>query len=93
MVLRSRFHPHNDGTFTIQRYDDDIEPALEANKAAQNGPRQTGEMRKIASIPAVIIEKWMAEEGVPLLQLPKHEFNAFIRKKLADPDWAWLRTT
>ena len=33
------------------------------------------------------------ETGVPLLSLPKHEFNAFIRKKLADPQWKWLRTT
>ena len=71
----------------------DAEPIIENNKRLQNEGRQTGEFRHIASIPSVIIEKWMNETGVPLLSLPKHEFNAFIRKKLNDPDWAWLRTT
>lgn len=88
--LRHQFHGHNDGTFTVSA-SQDVEPILERNKALQNAGKQKGDFRLIASIPAIMIEKWLNEEGVPVLKMNKHEFNKFIRKKLNDPDNKWLR--
>jgi hypothetical protein len=90
--IRTRFHPGN-GEFTIQRHDPDVEPTLEANKALQKETQKSESFHHIASIPAIIIEKWMSESGAPLLSMPSHEFQRFIRKKLRDPDWLWLKTT
>jgi hypothetical protein len=91
--MRTRFHPGDDGkTFTIQRRDD-VEPTIERNKKLQSEPQKSESFHHIASIPAIVIEKWMAESGVPLLSMPSYEFQRFIRKKLRDPEWAFLKTT
>lgn len=93
MSIRTRFHPNSDGTFTIQRHDPDVEPTLEHNKALQKEPQKSESFHHIASIPAIVIEKWMSESGAPLLSMPAHEFQRFIRRKLRDPEWLWLKTT
>jgi hypothetical protein len=90
--ITSRFVPHSDGTFTIHRRQD-AEPTIENNKALQSVPQRTDGLKHIASIPAVVFERWMKETGAPLLSMPAHEFQQFIRKKLRDPEWLWLRTT
>lgn len=87
----SRFHPNSEGGFTIERIQD-VEPILDNNKALQNTPQRSDFGRHIASIPLVVIEKWMNEEGAPVLAMDRHEFNRFIRRKLQDPDYRWLRT-
>lgn len=69
----------------------DVEPILDANKALQ-GERQRGDFRHIASIPNVILEKWMNDDGANVLAMGTREFEAFVRRKLADPDNAFLRT-
>jgi hypothetical protein len=92
-MIRTRFHPHADGSFTIQRRDDDVSPTLEWNKKLQNEPQKTESFHHIASIPAIVIEKWMTEEGAPVLSMPAHEFKKFIRRKLEDPDYAFLKVT
>lgn len=48
-------------------------------------------MRHLASIPVVFIEKWSRESGVDIMGLPKAERSAFLRKKLNDSDYQWLR--
>lgn len=78
-------------TLTFERVQD-VEPILEQNKRLQNAGKQKGDFRHIGSVPNVILEKWMNELGVPVLQMPKHEFDRFIRKKLNDPEWRHLRT-
>lgn len=88
----SRFHPNTDGTFTIERVQD-VEPILDHNKALQNERQRSDWGRQVASIPLVIIEKWANEEGANLLAMGKDEAAAFLKRKLADPDWKWLRTT
>ena len=70
----------------------DVEPEIEQNKAFANAGQQTGDFHHIGSIPNVILEKWMQESGVDLFQLPKDEFAKFVRKKLDDPDYRFLRT-
>ncbi len=87
------FHGVHDGiaTWEIQQ---DIEPIIENNKQMQSeGTAATHEFgRVVASIPAVIVNKWIVEEGVPFLGMPEHEFRKWIAKKLMSSDFRYLRT-
>lgn len=82
-----------DGKVVIERIQD-IETILDRNKFLQN-EKQTwaGYWHHIGTIPNVIIEKWMNEEGVNILKMPADEWGQFIKRKLRDPDNKWLRTT
>lgn len=72
----------------------DIQPILEMNKMEMNGDSPYGvqnnpELRKVASIPLIIIEKWKRELGVDIMDkndMPK------VKKLLNDPEYRWLRT-
>jgi hypothetical protein len=70
----------------------DVEPILEHNKMLQTMPQKSDWGRHIGSIPNVILERWIHEEGVNYLALPGDEFARLIRRKLNDPDWRHLRT-
>ncbi len=71
----------------------DVAPILELNKARQNaGPRQSDWGRHIATIPNVVLVKWLNEEGANVWRMSGDEFGRFIRRKLDDPDWRHLRT-
>ena len=47
----------------------------------------------MASIPLVIVEQWIKEDGVNFMTLPKHEKSVYLRRKLADPDNRAWRTS
>jgi hypothetical protein len=81
----------DDGKLIFERVQD-VEPILDHNKALQNTAQKRGDFRHIGTIPNVILEKWMNEEGAPVLTMSKDEFARFIRRKLNDPDWRHLRT-
>lgn len=90
-VVTTDFHYHADDTFTINSYQD-VEPVLDQNKRLQNlndGYSPSREFRRLASIPLVVWQQWQ-KEGMPRFG---YERKAWIRKKLADPDWQWLRTS
>lgn len=72
----------------------DVEPILDDNKRAResDGYSPSRDLRRIASIPMVVIVQWMNESGINLMALPKREFAAFVKRKLADPEWFHLRT-
>jgi hypothetical protein len=70
----------------------DVEPILERNAALRREPQKSDWGRHIATIPNIILVKWMNEDGVNVLGLTSEEFGEFIRKKLNDPDWRHLRT-
>jgi hypothetical protein len=70
----------------------DVEPILDRNKALQSERQRRGELRHIGTIPNVVLVKWMNEEGANVLKMSSGEFGQFIKRKLADPDWRWLRT-
>ena len=74
----------------------DVEAILDHNKALQNdgsnGYGATRDMRKVASIPLVVVEQWIKEDGVNLLHLSGPEKNAYLRKKLNDPDNRFFKT-
>lgn len=85
-----------DDVSTIQ-IKQDVEPIIEANKreqAAGDGYSRAGRwLRKVARIPLVVAERWMREDGINWMALPKAEKNAYLRRKLMDPDNRNLNTT
>tara|TARA_R110002020_G_scaffold33980_5_gene103173 strand:- start:1701 stop:2018 length:318 start_codon:yes stop_codon:yes gene_type:complete len=91
---KSTYDP--DGDKLVQYSVQDIEPLIELNKKEYNRDyihggietKETG-MRKVASIPLIIIEKWKAEHGVDIMNKdhwPK------VKQLLNDPEYRFLRT-
>ena len=87
---------HYDGaerkfTFEIVQ---DVEPILERNKTIRS-EKQRGDFRHVASIPNVILTRWLNEEwerGNTTIRLFGAEMDGLVQRKLNDPDWKWLRT-
>lgn len=72
----------------------DVEPILERNKALRSQPQKSDWGRHVATIPNVILVRWLNEEyaaGNVGLRMYTPEFNELVACKLADPDWAYLR--
>lgn len=70
----------------------DTTPVLELNKAMathNDGYTPSREMRRVASIPLILIYKWRQEEGWDAFD-PQHADK--LAQKLNDPDYAYLRT-
>lgn len=89
--IRSRVHiDRAGGTITFERHQD-VAPILDSNKQLEQ-IGQKGDFRHIATIPNVIIEQWMNESGAPILGMSRDEFARFIKRKIDDPDNAYLRT-
>lgn len=81
------------GDLVVNRVQD-VEGILDRNKALQNAQQKwAGDFRHIGTIPNVILEKWINESGHNILAWSNEEFGQFIKRKLRDPDNAWLRTT
>lgn len=89
---KTEYHKE-DGKLVINEVQD-VEPVLEANKRAQANrcdyrPHAKGEMHKVASVPLVIVQKWL-NEGIDVFNKdhwPK------VKAKLNDPEYRFLRTT
>lgn len=79
------------GEITFRTHQD-VEDILDHNKELAKH-KQHGDFRHIASIPNVILNRWIVEDGVNYMSLPSDEFGKLIKRKLRDPDWAWLRTS
>lgn len=73
----------------------DVEPILEWNKALRTEEQKSDWGRHVAEIPNVIMIRWLDEEharGNTSLRMFTREFDAIVKKKLQDPEWAYLRT-
>lgn len=84
-------HDAASGVSTI-RYHQDAGPIIEANKRAQSqgdGYSATRELRRAAGIPAIIIMKWLVEDGINVFE---RDHWPAVRRKLNDPEWRWLRS-
>lgn len=72
----------------------DTSATLERNKRLQNeqtSPKFNSEVfNRVASIPLILVEKWLKEE--PPLDVFNPEHAERLRKRLNDPDYAFLRT-
>jgi hypothetical protein len=84
------FHDHDsESGRTILHYQQDVEPLLDANKAAANqATGAMGEIVHVASIPASVQLKWLIEKGVDVLD-PSHRQE--VAKLLDDPEWRYLK--
>jgi len=94
MSVRTELH-FDGGNMTVNRVQD-VEDIIERNKRLQSEDQRSDWGRHIADIPNVIIERWLNEEwqrGNSAIRLFSPEFNALVKRKLRDPDWAWLRAT
>ena len=72
----------------------DVEPILEHNKMLGSIEQKSDWGKHIASIPNVILTRWLNEEyarGNVGLRLFDKEFDAMVARKLRDPEWAYLR--
>jgi hypothetical protein len=87
VLTRAHLDPNGED-LTVQHWQD-VGPILERNKALRSEPQRSDWGRHIASIPNVIITRWMNETGV--MPFTK-EFDEIIARKLRDPEWAYLRT-
>lgn len=90
-MIDTRFIEHDDGGLTVVRLDD-CETVLERNKALQtlnDGYSPSRELRRAASIPAIIVEKWKNELGIDVLN-PDHLTK--VKALLNSSEWAYLRT-
>ena len=67
----------------------DVEPILERNKALQNEGHRGGFWWRAASIPNVVIEKWLREDGIDVFN--KDHWPA-VRRRLNSSEYRWLRT-
>lgn len=92
MSVKSEFHLI-DGDLTVRRVQD-VEDIIERNKALQTESQTwAGTFRHIGTIPNVILERWINESGTNVLSMGNEEFGQFVKRKLNDPDWRWLKTT
>jgi hypothetical protein len=73
----------------------DVEAILERNAALRGEPQKSDWGRHVATIPNVILVRWLNEEyarGNTSLRMFTREFDEIVERKLRDPDWAYLRT-
>lgn len=85
------FHRNHDGSWTYETRAD-VQPVLDANKEAQNhcDPNSpTGELRLVARIPPIFVQKWFNEEGIDYYN-PDHQ--EAVDRKLNSNEYRWLRT-
>lgn len=78
--------------FLIRR-EADVEPIIQLNKQLYNdgtgGYGPTREWRRAATIPNIILEKWLKEDGIRYWD---PEDTPKLMAKLDDPEWRHLRT-
>ena len=74
-------------SYTFERVQD-VEDILERNKQLQMEPQKSDWGRHLASVPMVIIEKWLNEEAEKgnHIEFLSQEFNAWFDKKIRDPE-------
>jgi len=73
----------------------DVEPILERNAALRGEPHKSDWGRHVATIPNVILLRWLNEEyarGNVALRIFTSEFQELVARKLRDPEWRFLRT-
>jgi hypothetical protein len=72
----------------------DVEPILDRNKALRRETQHSDFCRHVASIPNVILVRWLNEEyarGNTQLRMFTPAFAELVARKLQDPDWKHLR--
>lgn len=87
------FDYEEDTDTTIISTTQDVESSLEKSKAMRNDPSKPwkGEdMHQVASIPLVVIEKWLREDGIDVFN--RDHWDA-VKRKLNSNEYQYLRTS
>jgi hypothetical protein len=90
-----RPHLDSNGRDLAIEHIQDVEPVLRSNQKARREEQSSDWGRHVARIPNVIYVRWLHEEharGNVALRMFSPEFDLIVQKKLADPEWAYLRT-
>lgn len=93
--VRTMFHGHSDGTFTIETVED-AEPIIDRNKAVANAaPRYGDGLYHAATVPVTMIYRWMVEDGVSPQQAACDPdwLKRVAEKRLNSSEYQYLRTT
>lgn len=91
-MIQTRFVEDASSGDLIVHRGEDVEPALELNKAlaaSGDGYSPSRELRRAASIPMVVVEKWKNELGVDVFN-PDHK--PAVRRLLNSSEYLYLRT-
>ena len=95
-MLQTKIHLDSNGQDLAIEHIQDVEPILERNKTLRTLEQtKTDGLREVAEIPNVILIQWLDEahaKGNTDLRMFSAEFDLLVKKKLQDPDWAYLRT-
>lgn len=90
--LREWHWDEDGGGRLIHNVVQDVAPILKRNKALQNcgdnGYGKSRDFRRVASIPLVVVDKWL-REGVDIFN-PDHAKE--VKRRLNSSEWAHLRT-
>lgn len=88
--MHTKIWTDNDSDLVYVTHTQDVEGILSNNRALQNENKnkRAGEMQHVATIPNIIINKWLGE-GINIFD-PEHA--PLIARKLNDPDYQYLRT-
>ena len=92
----SEFHYDEMEDRTIINRVQDAEPILENNKRlqAEDGYSPSRDLKRVASIPLVVWEKWNTETNGRLINgMGKQERDMFLKRKLQDPDNRFFLTS
>lgn len=90
-MIGSRWHIDHAGKALVEERTQDVAPVLDANKRLFNdgdGYSPSRDMRRVASIPLIVVEQWL-KEGVDVFN-PDHSKE--VRRRLNLPEWRHLRT-
>ena len=92
--VKTKFNYDHETDNVILHSTQDVQPLLELNKKELNGDSMYGGvansgMRKVASIPLIIIEKWKRELGIDIYN--KNDWSK-VKQLLNDPENKFLRT-
>jgi hypothetical protein len=95
MTVDVRFHLDSNGKGIAVEHVQDVEDILERNKQLRSMEQRSDWGRHVASIPNVILTRWLNEEyerGNVTIKLFGPEMDALVERKLKDPEWKYLRT-
>ncbi len=92
-------HDEGDNTITVGQTQD-CESIIENNKRLQtmnDGYSPSRELRRVASIPFVVFERWLQDDGLTWYdystKMDRREQAAYRARKLLSSDWAHLLTS
>lgn len=91
--METRLH-FDQGNLIVENVQD-VADILENNKRLRSEAQKSDWGRHVASIPNVIMTRWLNEEyarGNTTIRLFGKEMDELVERKLKDPEWAYLRT-